>query len=174
MTKREIIDVQLEEFFGIKFPQKIQQLVDDELNKVLWVEGYDLAVCQGVFDGDDARKLLGIVLSEHPEYRIDRDALMKVVEDKLPQSMGAPVSWIVDESGAYALSDTLRVARFDGVRLTWRSPRISFDGIAFDSLSDGRLRGRAWWLGSHETPESPFEIDFETGELLQGQIVPGF
>jgi len=173
MTTREIIDVQLESFFGGKFPQKIQRLVDEELNQGRWVDGYDLAVCQGVIEGDAARKLLEIVLAQHPEQRIDRDALEAAVEDNLPQiSIGTPVAWIVAESGAYALSDTLRVARFDGVRMIWRSPRISFDGIALDSLSGGRLSGRAW-LGSHETLDASFEIDFETGELLEGQIVPG-
>jgi hypothetical protein len=173
MTTREIIDVQLESFFGGMFPQKIQRLVDEQLNQGLWMDGYDLAVSQSVIEGDDAGKLLEIVLTQHPELRIDRDALEEVVADKLPQScIGAPVSWIVAESGAYALSDTLRVARFDGVRMIWRSPRISFDGIALDSLFGGRLSGRAWWLGSQKTLGAPFEIDFETGELLEGQIVP--
>ena len=69
------------------------------------------------------------------------------------------------------LTDSLRVARFEGSRMIWRSPRISWDGIEFDSLIDGRLRGRAWWLGSHESPDSPFEFDFVSGELLIGQIV---
>ena len=122
------------------------------------MEGYDLAVCQDVIGGDDARKLLDIVLTQFPDMRIDRDALLKAVEDKLPQSMGAPVFWIVDESGAYALTDSLRVARFEINEIIWRSPRISLDGITLDSLADGRLRGRAWWLGSHESPDAPFEI----------------
>ncbi len=56
MKTSEIIDVQLESFFGRKFPQKIQHLVDEELNHGPWVDGYELAVCDGVIDGDDARK----------------------------------------------------------------------------------------------------------------------
>lgn len=173
MTRRDIIDAQLELFFGRKFPQKIQALIDDELTQGRWVDGYHLAVCRDVIDGDDARTLLEIVIRQHPELRIDREALLSLIEDKLPQSMGASVSWIVDDSGAYALTDSLRVARFDGVRLIWRTPRLSLDGIVFDSLTDGRLRGRGWH-GSHESLDAPFEVDFETGNLLKGQIVPGF
>ena len=48
MKTSEIIDVQLESFFGRKFPQKIQHLVDEELNHGPWVDGYELAVCDGV------------------------------------------------------------------------------------------------------------------------------
>jgi hypothetical protein len=172
MTKRDIIDVQLELFFGSKFPQKIQRMVDGELNEGRWVDGYDLAVSRDVIDGDDARKLLEIVLTEHPALRVDRDALLRAVEDKLPQSMGAPVSWMVAESGAYALTDSLRVARFEGAEVIWRTPRISWDGIEFDSLTNDRLRGRAWMLTSSVRPETPFELDFETGDLLAGEAVP--
>lgn len=172
MTKRDIIDVQLESFFGSKFPQKIQRLVDHELNEGRWFDGYDLAVSRDVIDGDDARKLLEIVLTEYPVLRIDKDALLRAVEDNLPQSMGAPVSWIVGESGAYALTDSLHVARFEGVGMIWRTPRISWDGIEFDSLTNDRLRGRAWMLSSSVNPDTPFELDFETGDLLEGEAVP--
>jgi hypothetical protein len=171
MKNREVIDVQLESFFGNKFPQKIQRLVDEELNQGRWVDGYDLAVRQGVIEGDAARQLLEVVLTQHPELRIDEAALRTVVEERLPQSLGAAVSWIVDDSGSYALTDSLRVARFKGASIVWRSPRISFDGIDFDSLSEGNLRGRAWLLGSHESPDAPFVFDFETGELLEGHVV---
>jgi hypothetical protein len=172
MTKRDIIDLQLESFFGGKFPQKIQRLVDAELNQGRWVDGYDLAVSPDVIDGDDARKLFEIILTQNPELRIDRDTLMKVVDDKLPQSSGAPVSWIAGENGAYALTDSLRVARFEGAQMIWRTPRISWDGIEFDSLVNGRLRGRAWLLSSSVTPDTTFELDFDTGELLEGEAVP--
>ncbi len=169
MTTREIIDVQLESFFGDKFPQKIQHLVDQELNKGQWVEGYDAAVCRGVIEGDDARKLLAIVLAQNPQHRINEAELNSVVETQLPQS--TPVSWIVDESGAFALTDSLRVARFEGTSMIWRSSRISYDGIEFDSLAYGKLRGRAWLADSSLTPNAPFTFDFETGELLEGTVV---
>lgn len=171
MKSREVIDVQLESIFGHKFPQKIQRLVDEELNQGRWVDGYHLAVCEGVIDGDDGRKLLQIVLADHPELRIDETELKRVVEEVLPQSFGAAVSWIVDDRGAFALTDSLRVARFERESVVWRSPRISYDGIAFDSISDGRLHGRAWLLSSSVSPDSPFTFDFETGELLEGQVV---
>ena len=171
MTHQEIIDVQLESFFGNKFPQKIQNLVDEELNQGCWVEGYDLAISDDVVDAGDARKLLELVLEQNPTLRIDRDALLQLVEVELPQSMGASVLWIVEQSGAFALTDSLRVARFDGSAISWCSPRISFDGIVFDSLVDGHLRGRAWWPGSNVIPDFPFVFDFLTGELIEGQIV---
>lgn len=171
MTRREIIDVQLESIFGSKFPHKIQRLIDEELNQGRWVDGYDTAITQGVIDGDDARRLLQIVLREHPDLRIDRDCLTQTVERILPQSFRASVLWIVDESGSFALTDSLRVARFDGSSIVWRSPRISYDGIEFDSLAGGLLRGRSWLLSSSLPPDSPFTFDFETGELIDGQIV---
>lgn len=172
MKSSDIIDVQLESFFGDRFPHKIQRLVDGELNQGRWVDGYDLAVCKGVIGGDDALILLEIVLAAHPALRIDRDTLLRAVEDKLPQSRGAPVSWIVGENGAYALTDSLRVARFEGAEVIWRTPRISWDGIEFDSLTNDRLRGRAWMLTSRVRPDRPFVLDFETGELLIGEAVP--
>lgn len=171
MTKRDIIDVQLESFFGSKFPQKIQRLIDEELNQGRWVDGYHLAVAKGVIEGSDASELLQIVLTQHPDLRIDEDALRKVVEERLPQSLGAKVLWIVDDSGSFALTDSLRVARFHGASLIWRTPRISYDGIALDSIANGKIFGQAWWLGSHESPYAPFVLDFVSGEVLEGQIV---
>lgn len=170
MTIRDVIDVQLESFFGDKFPQKIQRLVDQELNQGQWVEGYDAAVCRGVIEGDDARKLLAIVLAQNPQLRIDEVELKRVMQAELPQNIEAS-DWIVDDSGAFALTDSLRVARFEGASVIWRSSRISYDGIEFDSLADGKLRGRAWMLGLHETLDSPFTFDFDTGELLEGSVV---
>jgi hypothetical protein len=171
MTIREIIDVQLESFFGDKFPQKIQRLIDHELNQGRWMEGYDLAVCQGVIEGEDARKLLAIILAQNPQLRIDESELKRVIEMQLPQSYFASISWIVAEDGTFALTDNLRVARFEGAAVIWRSARISYDGIEFDSLADRRLRGRGWFLSSHAAPDSPFTFDFDTGELLEGNIV---
>lgn len=170
MTIREIIDVQLESFFGDKFPKKIQHLVDQELNQGQWVEGYDIAACRGVIEGDDAHKLLAIVLAQNPHLRIDENALKRVMQAQLPQGPGAS-DWIVDDRGAFALTDSLRVARFEGASMIWRSARISYDGIEFDSLADGKLRGRAWLLSSNTAPDSPFTFDFDTGELLEGSIV---
>ena len=169
MTIREIIDVQLESFFGDKFPHKIQRLVDQELNQGQWAEGYDLAACRGIIDGDDARNLLAIVLAQNPPLQINESELKSVIQTNLPQS--SSVSWIVDDSGAFALTDSLRVARFEGTSMIWRSARISYDGIEFDSLADGKLRGRAWFVSSNLTPDSPFTFDFDTGELLEGNIV---
>lgn len=93
-----------------------------------------------------------------------------MIESELPQSMGANVTWIVDVSGDFALSDSLRVARFNRATMIWRSPRISFDEVLFDELKDGKLKGRAW-LGSNEPLDAPFVLDFDSGALLKGPIV---
>ncbi len=171
MTNHDIIDVQLEAIFGDEFPHKIQRLVDEELNQGRWVDGYDLAVCKGVIDGDGARELLEIVLTQHPDLRIDEAELQKAIDEHLPQNSCAQVFWIIDDRGAFALTDSMRVARFDGASMTWTSPRISYDGIAFYSLTDGILRGRAWLLSSSEVPDAPFAFIFDTGELLEGYVV---
>ena len=170
MTDKEIIDIQLEQIFGTKFPQKIQRLVDQELNEGRWLEGYDLAASQTVIDGDSARRLLEIILFQRSDLRINQSELHRVVESELPQSMGANVTWIVDVSGDFALSDSLRVARFNRATMIWRSPRISFDEVLFDELKDGKLKGRAW-LGSNEPLDAPFVLDFDSGALLKGPIV---
>ena len=170
MTDKEIIDIQLEQIFGTKFPQEIQRLVDQELNEGRWAEGYDLAVSQTVIDGDSSRRLLEIILSQRSDLRINQSELHRVIESELPQSMGADVAWIVDVSGDFALTDSLRVARFNLETMLWRSPRISFDEIVFDELKDGKLMGRAW-LGSNEPLDAPFVLDFDSGALLKGQIV---
>ena len=171
MTCREIIDLQLESVFGNKLPQKTQRLVDDELNQGRWVDGYDLAVTKGTLGGNDAGRLLDVILRQNPELRIDADVLIQNVKDHLSQSAGAKVLWIVDESGSFALTDSLRVARFDGASIVWMSPRISYDGIEFDSVSNGLLRGRAWYLSSASSPDTPFTFDFLTGELIDGSVV---
>lgn len=171
MTARTIIDLQLEAIFGDRLPLKIQRAVDDEMNLGHWVEGYELAAFSDELDEAKSQELLGIVLNQHPALLIDVPVLRKIVEEQLPQSFGAKVLWIVHEDGSFALTDSLRVARFHNGAFTWRTARISFDGIEFDSLVDRKLRGRAWLGSSSYSPDSPFTIDFETGELLEGQIV---
>ena len=172
MTPCELIDVQLESFFGSSFPQKIQRLVDNELNEGQWVDGYDVAASRDVIGEWDARQLLEIVLAQNADLRIDADSLMKAVDKQWPQIFsGLTVRWIVDESGSFALTDSLRVARFDGASMVWRSARISWDGIRFDSLVDGKLCGRAFRPDLHKSDWSSFVFDFSTGELLEGSII---
>jgi hypothetical protein len=172
MSPRQLIDLQLDAMFGHTMPEKVQALVDADVNEGRWQEGYELAFTSSSLGQVEGQKLMGVVLAQHPDLQIDQARLLETVERELPQSLGACVLWIVDDSGSYALTDSLRVARFDGSRMIWRSPRISWDGIEFDSLVDGRLRGRVWWLGSHVSPDAPFEFDFRSGKLLAGQIVP--
>lgn len=172
MNLRDIVDLQLDSFFGSRFPWKIQELVDSELNNGRWLDGYDIAVSSEVISILEAQQLLEIILNESPRFRLDKSVLLPIVDECLPQSCMAQVSWIVDEVGSFALSDTLRVARFDMGRLSWVSSRISLDGIEFDSLDGGKLKGRSW-LGSNTIkPDSPFEIDFDSGELLVGEGIP--
>ena len=51
------------------------------------------------------------------------------------------------------------------------SPRISYDGIEFDSLAEGVLKGGAWFGSSDMNSDSPFEIDFDTGKMLKGVVI---
>ena len=169
MTLSTIVDLQLEALYGYGLPTKIQKLIDHEMNLGHWVEGYELAAFPDEVDEPNARKLLEIVLEQDPALRIDGSTLSRLVEELLPESR---VLWIVHEDGSYALTDGLRVARFLGASLIWRTPRISIDGIVFGSLKDGKLRGLAWQGESwDDSPDDPFTIDFETGEILEGQIV---
>lgn len=171
MTHREIIDVQLEALYGFRFPQKIQALVDNELNLGRWLEGYDLAVTKGVATGESASELLRIVLANSPDLRIDLAELELAVAQELPQSQLADVQWVVDEGGSFALTDSLRVARFDSTSIIWRTPRISWDGIRLDSIENGLLHGRAWYLSKSVSPDAPFTLNFQTGEIIKGQVV---
>jgi hypothetical protein len=173
MSPRQLIELQLDAIFGSPLPEKVQALVDAEVNEGHWLDGYELAYTSPSLDQVESLKLIKLMLAQHPQLQIDRDRLLGVVDKELPQSHAGTyvVRWIVDESGSYALTDSLRVARFDGSRMIWRSPRISWDGIEFDSLIDGRLRGRAWLLGNSMTPDVPFEFDFESGQLLAGDTV---
>lgn len=171
MTPRIIIDLQLEALFGTRLPLKIQRVVDHEMNLGRWVDGYELAAFPDEMDEARSRELLAIVLGQYPELRIDDHTLRELVEKLLPQSVFWKVLWIVHENGSYALTDSLRVARFNGASLVWRSPRISLDGIEFVSLTESKLCGLAW-LGSDSLAlDSPFTMDFETGELLEGQAM---
>lgn len=163
--------MQLEALFGLKFPQKIQALVDAELNEGRWVDGYEVAVTDGVVTGEEARELLRVALDQQSELRIDPERLRAEVAQHLPQSSFSDLEWIVADGGSYGLTDRLRVARFDGDSLAWVTPRISWDGIEFDSLSGGEIRGRAWHLSDSVRPDDPFVLDFETGELKRGTIV---
>jgi hypothetical protein len=171
MTTEEIIELQLEAFFGSQLSRKIQDLVNRELDAGVWVNGYDLAVSDSEIPHSDATELLEIVLRENEGVRIDREDLQEAVDATLPMSSFTNVQWIVDESGDYALTDSLRVARFCLDKPVWRTPRLSFDGIEFDSIQDGKLNGRAWLLGSHESPYAPFELDFSSGDVLSGHVV---
>jgi hypothetical protein len=173
MSPRQLIDLQLDAMFGHTMPEKVQALIDEDVNEGGWQDGYESAFISSSLDQVTGQKLMDVLLAQHLDFQIDQARLLGAIERELPQSrVGARVLWIVDQSGSYALTDSLRVARFEGSRMIWRSPRISWDGIEFDSLIDGRLRGRAWLLGSDRTPDSPFEFDFESGELLVGQVVP--
>jgi hypothetical protein len=171
MTPKEFTEIQLEAHFGTQLPRMIQKLVNRELDAGIWKEGYDLAVSDKEIAGADATELLQIVLKGNESNRIDLYQLQEVVGKELPQSSGAKVLWIADDSGDFALTDSLRVARFSGARLIWKTPRLSYDGIEFDSILGGKLNGRAWLLGSHESPYAPFVLDFDTGKVLSGHIV---
>jgi hypothetical protein len=141
MNPHQLIDLQLDAMFGHTMPEKVQALVDADVNTGRWHDGYELAFNSTSLDEVEGRKLMDVVLAQHPDFKIDQSRLLEAIIRELPQSSFTRVLWIVDESGSYALTDSLRVARFEGSRMIWRSPRISWDGIEFDSLNNGRF---AW------------------------------
>ena len=170
MTPRVVIDLQLEALFGYNMPNKIQKLIDEEMNQGRWVDGYHLAASPWEIESEDTRKLLEIVLGQYPALRIDGKLLRQIISKQLPASLGMHVRWIVHENGAYALTDGLVIARFDGSSVAWVTPRLSFDGIVFESLTGSELHGYTWPIDSDDQSDCPFTLNFETGEILKGQV----
>lgn len=166
MEIRELIDLQLDAIFDNTLPPKIQSLVDNELSQGRWFDGYDIAVKPTGLNSSEAEDLLEVVISNHSKWRIDRDQLLASVEKCLPQSMAVKVLWMVADDGSFILTDSLRVARNQNEKPVWVSPRISFDGISLVSVSDRFVKGNAF-LGS----DSPFLLDFSSGEIHQGTII---
>lgn len=171
MTKQEITELQLEGIFGTQLPRVIQRLINRELGSGVWFDGYELAVSNSEISSADAAELLETVLSINEASRINPIELKDIVDSELPQSHFTTVNWVTDVSGDYALTDSLRVAKFSRTKPIWRTSRLSYDGIEFDSIEEGKLHGRAWLLGSHESPYAPFVLDFSTGEVLSGHVV---
>ena len=83
MTPRDIVDVQLDSFFGSRFPWKMQALIGHELNNGRWADGYDIAVSPEVISTTEAQQLLHIVLAQNPDFKIDEDILTSLVDDYL-------------------------------------------------------------------------------------------
>lgn len=110
MNPRQLIDLQLDSMFGHTMPEKVQALVDADVNTGEWHDGYELAFLTSSLSRVEGEKLMDVVLAQYPALQIDQAQLLQTVERELPQSRyGARVLWIVDESGSYALADSLRV-----------------------------------------------------------------
>ena len=67
--------------------------------------------------------------------------------------------------GRMFLADDLKVIAFDGVRVLWKSRRVSLDGIDGLSYSNGVVRGLATDVGAENVP---FEIDATSGAVSGG------
>lgn len=167
MSPRELVDLQLNAIFGSTMPPKVQALVDAELNAGRWQEGYDLAMNPSGLNQSEGQELLDIVLRQHPNLKIDRDALLGSVDKELPQSIFAKVLWLAADDGTFVLTDSLRVARYRKETPIWISRRVSFDGVELVSVDKQVVRGLAF-LGDSCSPDSPFTLDFETGAILEG------
>ena len=127
MNNQDIIDLQLDSFFGNTMPKKIQSLVDTELNEGKWHDGYDIAVNPSGINESEGRELLDVVLSQHPSLRIDEKILRESIEKELPQSVFAKVLWMTANDGTFIVTDSLKVARYRDVSPLWVTPRISWD-----------------------------------------------
>lgn len=170
MIASDIIDLQISKAFGFLWSPKIKSLVNAELEEGRFAPGYELAVTKEELPSNAASELLEVLLAEYPDYRIDEPNLISLVHDSLPQSQIAEVAWIVTINGSIVITDSLRVGRISGGVMLWVTPRISFDGIDLIKVEDGTVYGNAYWIGSFK-PDAPFEIDFESGTVKEGQIV---
>jgi hypothetical protein len=170
ISKRELIDVQLDALFGTSLPDKVQALVDSELLEGKWADGYDLAVNPNGLSQSEGRTLLAILLSQYPDEKIDADALQESVDHNLPQSTFAGMIWIVADDGSFILNDSLRIARYSGSALIWISGRVSLDGIDLVSVDRDSVQGLAFW-GESNGPDTPFILDFKSGKMLKGEEI---
>ncbi len=170
MTPRELVDIQLDAIYGATMPVKVQDLVNTELNAGRWEDGYDIAVSPSGLNHDEGQALLDIVLKRHPDLMIGKTALLESVAANLPQSDFAKVLWMTADDGTFVLTDSLRVARYRNDSPIWVTPRISLDGIDLVSVDRKTVRGLAF-LGASYTPDSPFILNFETGEVIEGDII---
>lgn len=175
MKIRDVVWIQLEARWGTKFPQEIQRMVDEELARGAWEDGYGEAICHGVVVGAGARILLGAVLRAHEDWRIGMDELEINVAMHLPQwETSGELEWFISEEGGIFLSDGLKVARFSKEKLVWKTPRLSLDGIALDYCDTELLKGRAWnYYSESQDFDSPFILNARSGELLAGEV-PSF
>ncbi len=166
-----IIELQLEAEFGVRMPLMVQRMVDSELNRGVWKDGYDLAVNPPFSRQEEGQELLDIVLSHYPEFVIDRAQLREQLERELTQSSFANVCWLIDSrDGSFCMTDSLRVARWKRNEMLWRSARISYDGISLESIQNDRLNVFSFSFDSYDT-DLPFVLDWDTGVLKEGEII---
>ena len=171
IEEHEIVEAQLEFAFGSLMPMLIKSIVNRELDAGIWHDGFESAVTKDDLCHDQGLELLNIILRIYPSYRINIDNLMHAVEFVLPQSSLTKPAWLVAEDASFVITDSLRVARFKGANLIWGTRRISYDGIKIIEINNGRVNGLSWHLSRSHSPDVPFCIDFESGELLTGTIV---
>ena len=171
IEETEIIDAQLECAFGSSMPLIIKSIVNRELDAGIWIDGFESAVTKDALNHDQGLELLNIIIESYPSYRININELKHAVEYVLPQSTLTKPTWLIADDATFVITDSLRVARFHGSNLRWGTPRISYDGIKLIEIKNGYVNGLSWHLSRSHTPDVPFCIDFESGELLSGTVV---
>ncbi|NNE94308.1 MAG: hypothetical protein HKN23_21885 [Verrucomicrobiales bacterium] len=172
ITPKITVDLQLDSLFGATLPNRVQKLVDDELNRGRWLDGFDIAVSPAALNQEDGEKLLEVILDAYPEERINHAKLLELIDQELPQHQIAGIGWITADDGSFLLTDSLRVCRVRGDLPDLEvSPNFARYGIEFDSVDREAVRGRSFWINSNAC-DCPFVLSFGTGELIEGQSFP--
>jgi hypothetical protein len=135
-----------------------------------WVDGFEIAIKSGELDSNEIRELLGIVSNIFPETSISPTKFLAVINDALPQSALAPITWLIADDMTIIASDGLRVARLTLSNCIWSTPRLSFDGIKLIDVDEKRITGLAWLLRPNDEMDS-FTLALNDGSILTGTIV---
>jgi hypothetical protein len=171
ITEKELVELQLNSAFGHMMPTMVKNIVNRELDKSIWEDGYETAVTERDLNYEEGIKLLDILLKNNPNVKIDLDELESVIDSELPQSAFAKVSWIVSENASFVMTDSLRVAKFQQSKVIWCTQRIALDGISLKEIRNEKIFCLAWQGSSAYEPDEPFILDYQTGEVLSGNIV---
>ena len=171
ITEPEIVDLQLHANYGSMMPLIVKDIVNRELDAGVWQDGYETAVTENDLNNEQGLELMEVILRANPKARIDIEKLSSVIDKELAQSAFAKISWLVEKDGSFIMTDSLRVAKFQGKNVLWCTPRISYDGIILKEIKRNIIFGLSWFLSDSYEPDIPFSIDIENGKVLSGEII---
>lgn len=171
ITKKELVDLQLNAELGHMMPTMVKKLVNRELDEAIWEDGYETALTKDELNFEEGMNLLNILLTNSPRGKIDLDELNANIDSELPQSIFAKVSWVVADDASFVMTDSLRVAKFKLSKVVWCTSRISLDGILLKEIKDEKVIGMSWQGSPSYEPDESFILDFQNGKVLSGKIL---